>query len=919
MKQSESSRNLELVCPAFIYTFSPQGDNLSFTDVCSGVDYCAHTASSKMARITQGKETYSVSSVEIQENQLILQFKGSKLTARLEIFHLPSYVTIEVLAVEGGEFDSFEFLDIPLTLQGRMDEPFGACALALNGFTRVEELPTLQARLHAVCYPRFGVAGAKIALIGAQPADMLPILRQVVSAAPELPSLRNAGAWAEDVPFNHGSYLFNFGNLTEDTVEDWIRMVKSLGFNQIDNHGGTNFHKFGSLELNRDKWPDGWDTFKRIVARLHEAGIASILHTYSFFIDKHSEFVTPVPSPYLDTFRSFTLSQPVGPDDTTIYVNESTADVSTITGFMEVNSVTLHIGDELVNFGGVTKQTPFAFTECTRGAFATAAAAHPQGAVAGHLKEYYGGFVPDCESPLFEEIARRHAEVVDYVDFDAVYFDAIDGSHILRGREDGWYWGQQFVYLIYNHLKKRISMEMSAMWHQMWNLRSRYQAWDYPLRGYKRFIDMHLDHITAKLQLPLQLGWWNFHYAQPPQIESHSMDVLDYLGAKMIGHNAGLSLTGAVNSASLRDIPLYRRLVDRLRIYEELRQNNYFDDVVRARLREPGKEFVLAQQDSKWQFSPAQRSVQLVAGKANWTSSWQVVNPYRTQPLQLDVAVRMSTGAYDDPGNLTLADMSLGDPSSITAAQGVNLTIAPAAERLRPNLASTKLTALNSGLVPANAAWARWELLYDPWLDLSQRQAIGVWVYGDGNNELLNIRLETPHHIAMGAIADHYIDIDFYGWRYFSLVETESGRWSDFSWGDHTNYYSAFRETIDFKAVSRLSVWLNNLPAGKTVTCCLSPIVALPMVNAEIRNPELRVNDALLRLPVTLVSGDTLELDASGSCTQYDVKGENKGQVKLEQVPQLQTGVNALEFVSDTPSGPEPRLAVTTIAVGEPL
>ena len=41
--------------------------------------------------------------------------------------------------------------------------------------------------------------------------------------------------------------------------------------------------------------PDGWAGWERIVARLHAAGIGSIFHTYAFFIDKHSRYVTPVP------------------------------------------------------------------------------------------------------------------------------------------------------------------------------------------------------------------------------------------------------------------------------------------------------------------------------------------------------------------------------------------------------------------------------------------------------------------------------------------------------------------------------------------------------------------------------------------------------------------------------------------------
>ena len=45
---------------------------------------------------------------------------------------------------------------------------------------------------------------------------------------------------------------------------------------------------------------------------------------------------------------------------TEIPVNESTAGMSTVTGFFEHNSVVLHIGDELVTFGGVSQEPPCA-------------------------------------------------------------------------------------------------------------------------------------------------------------------------------------------------------------------------------------------------------------------------------------------------------------------------------------------------------------------------------------------------------------------------------------------------------------------------------------------------------------------------------------------------------------------------------
>ena len=65
----------------------------------------------------------------------------------------------------------------------------------------------------------------------------------------------------------------------------------------------------------------------------------------------------------------FCDSRDTGEDDITeigimfdvnvLVVNESTANISTVTGFHTENSVTLRIGDELIEFSGVTKSAPF--------------------------------------------------------------------------------------------------------------------------------------------------------------------------------------------------------------------------------------------------------------------------------------------------------------------------------------------------------------------------------------------------------------------------------------------------------------------------------------------------------------------------------------------------------------------------------
>ncbi len=918
---SNAQQNLIVIENAHVrYTISSEGKNLAFVDHVSGVDYLKSDTLSACALVRCNGVEYPATSVLLVDGRLTIEFSEANVKAVLHVESRDLYIRLALESVSGDNIESLVFLNIPLTLKGRPDESFGSCALSLNLITRVSQLPVLQTSLRASCYDKFGMEGAKVAIVAMPMDKMLTVLRQVLTDADEMPHCTVAGPWAHDVPFNHGSYLFNFGSLTESNVDEWIAMAKKLGVTQIDHHGGGKFFRFGDFVLNRQKWPKGWDTYRSIVKRLHDAGIGSIFHTYAFFIDKQSKYVTPVPDKRLDSFRSFTLAEAIDSNVAEITVNESTHGMNTVTGFFEHNSVILHIGDELITFGAVSQEPPWRFTKVKRGAFGTKLAAHKKGAKARQLKECFGLLVPDPESSLLEEIARNHADIVNSCDFDGIYIDAIDGSSILRGGDECWYWADKFVFEIQKHLKKPVGMEMSAMWHHFWQFRTRWQAWDYPQRGHKRFIDIHSASVNSGLLLPLHLGWWNFQQFNPPQVEPTYPDVIEYLGGKLIGWDAGISLTGAINRDRLATVPLFRRTVDILRTCEELRRSNAFDEKVKAKLREPGKEFSLFRNKSgTWQFRPAHYDSYTASFSEPWSLSWKTRNPFSEQPVKMRIEVLMSAGAYNDPNNIILANLS--EPNQFTgtprAADGVTVSLVEASNGPK---GAVIFSATNSGKVPRNAAWARLDRKFSPCLNLKEHEAIGVWIDGDGQGQTIAIRLESPRHISYGAVADRYITVDFTGPRLFTLVETESARWSDYVWNDGKGLYNVYRESIDFGTVESLSIWYNNLPKDKRTKCIIGPIKALPMVTCTVKNPVVTVNGKEIVFPVEMQSGSYLQLNADNDCVLYGSKGEMiKRVIPDGEIPMLSAGENHIRFSCDEVDGPVPRLKLTVISHGEPL
>ena len=197
------------------------------------------------------------------------------------------------------------------------------------------------------------------------------------------------------------------------------------------------------------------------------------------------------------------------------------------------------------------------------------------------------------------------------------------------------------------------------MWHHFWQYRTRWQAWDYPQRGHERFIDLHAAGVNGGLLLPLHLGWWGFQSFNPPQIEPTYPDVIENLGARLVGWDAGISLTAGIDRETLRNTPLFRRAVDILRTCEELRHANTFDEAARAKLREPGSQFALVTDAAgKPRFRRAQSQAQTVAPAEPWTLAWQVTNAFQPQPVRFRMEALMSAAPITDTNALLLADLT---------------------------------------------------------------------------------------------------------------------------------------------------------------------------------------------------------------------------------------------------------------------
>jgi len=370
----------------------------------------AHLSDSgPLARLRVGETWYAAcAATDLGADRLHLSFEpnaGVTATATLAFTARPGYFVIEVEQVEAGAADELRFIDVGLV----DSDSFAACLLALDLLTNVPDIPGLGAsQLRASCHARFGMVGARAALVGAPADELRAVLQEAVRDDLRLPYSTIGGPFALDAQVNRGSYLFNFDGVTLDNVDAWIELLGALGFDQLDFHGGRSF-RFGDCRPDPELYPNGFADLKAVIDRLHAAGIRAGLHTYAFFMHKTCEWVTPIPDPRLGKDASFTLAMDLRADAAALdelKVEEQTTHMSATTGFFVRNSVTLQVDDELIVYRGVGAR---GFTGCERGAWGTTVAAHWPGTRVHHLKECFGLFVPDPETSMLAEVAAASA------------------------------------------------------------------------------------------------------------------------------------------------------------------------------------------------------------------------------------------------------------------------------------------------------------------------------------------------------------------------------------------------------------------------------------------------------------------------------------------------------------------------------
>ena len=753
-----------------------------------------------------------------------------------------------------------------------------------------------------------GAAQAKgqRAFLAAGPRSGFRAQLQEMTKAAGVPQSDCGGAWSMGSGQSRRSYVF--ASVQDGDIDYWIDLAHRSGFSIIHINDFSWSNLLGPYPINPKAFPGGIEEMRRAADRVHAAGLQMGIHSLTGCINPRADWIHPVCDTNLVADYVYTLAQPLAPDATELVVEELPGPKHSTVFTYSSNGNVLRIGGELLQYTGIRREKPYAFTGLTRGAFKTTKlpGTIPAGTRVDYLHQRYIAFYPNPDSPLAEKLASRLAEVYNFCGLDDFYFDGSEGMGTRYGIDAMRH--KIFAKFARNN-GHSASVEASCGGANNWWFQTRMATVDHPVWGAKRFHDWHIqwavDNGRNANFLEPQMGWWAPRTATPIA-RGHFPDEMEYFAAKNAGHDAAMSVQGI----TARPLPVgIRRQLAVLGWYEHARLARAFTDKVQAYLAAPETESRLRQgDDGKWRLTDVE--VQVHRAGLPWTRSWTMDGGGARRKAALRVEALYAPGAESTGRTLAGAD----DFARMQTNSAAGVRTAFDANRTDPEHGRTFRLSASNESAPRKGAWARARLAFDfPGLNIgAKRAAFGAWVKGDGSGALLNLQLMAPieYH---GATAEHYLRLDFTGWRHvkFLLRERDSAHFCRYEW-PYGGYAAIYRSNVEGEHIASFSAYLNDIPAGKSASVEIGEVSAWETSPATLTDAAVVVNGERFAVPFDLRSGEYAELDG-GAWTKYAESGEAVARVAAAAEPVLAASRNDCGFAATEGA----RAEVTVFALGK--
>jgi hypothetical protein len=571
---------------------------------------------------TKGK-SHPASKVEKEGGRYIVSFAGCDTKLVYTIQAGEEWPEFRLEEIRGPRPIAMALMQIPIRITERVGVRLnGACDLQdavclVAGTAQTEAQPVVRGGITTLTtqsqdYPGPRLEGSSAVLVAVPLAEVRRVLREV-SVAFRLPRNEQNGLPSKELPIARESYWFlSFGEKDIDRV---IELCRQTGFRQVFISSGAWCLGPGHYRINTSFFPDGLESLKRTISRLHEKGILVGMHTYASKVSKRDPYVTPVPDKRFLVVGRATLAEDIDATATTIRVREDLrgwpgsplCPQKLWEGGIQKHQEVV-IEDEIIQYQSIGPEGRWdTLLGCRRGAWGTQATPHSAGtfcrryAVDGSID----GYIIDQETALFEEVTSRVAELFDACDFDMIYFD---GSEDVDTRRFDYYAALAHARVMEKIRKRPVIHQGGGFHHYVWHSFTRSGTVDTYLntiQGYliaggtlarwptvREHIDRsvrYVESLEADL-IPGELGWFGI-WPKTDKVPGLQLDEIEYLMGKSLALNAPVSFQ--TSFSQMEKHALTDGILEIARTYELLRHSQVVPEEMKKQLRASGVDFAL--------------------------------------------------------------------------------------------------------------------------------------------------------------------------------------------------------------------------------------------------------------------------------------------------------------------------------------
>ncbi len=437
--------------------------------------------------------------------------------------------------------------------------------------------------------PDGAVEGAAVALIAAESAEELLSVISDMEIQEGLPHPTFHGNYIKTCKDASSFYMIFGGSRLSN--EERIRYAGRAGVSGI--YFSDLLDRWGHFRVDRNNFPGGLEEVAALSEKAEALGTNVGTHTLSNFIHTFDPYVTPVPHDHLLVMDKTVLTASISAEDTCLFVRDANnfATGSTLN--------VLRIGNELITFESFDTEK-LCLTGCVRGAFDTAAEAHPEGSAVARLWDHgYRTLFPDIH--LQKEMADALGRLIRDGKLRRMSFDGLEGCAYTGAGE---YAMADYVQRVLNITGNNILCEGSRITHYLWHAFA-YCNWGEPWYDDVRRGGMHVcraGHIPffRRNLLPNMLGWYAL-WTNRGRYEASTPENVEFILSRSAAYDAGMALF--TEAEVVKNHGKFQEYLDLVRLWGDFRLHADIPQELRTRMQDETSNWHLEKTVDGWNLS----------------------------------------------------------------------------------------------------------------------------------------------------------------------------------------------------------------------------------------------------------------------------------------------------------------------------